>query len=106
MREAIERGRAEVPAGSRLGLGQQAGNGRRDLLLRTLVLHGVDTYEYGFYPGNYGVYVDRYSGHARQYFPNPANDTVSNNFMQNWMGRSHMGTWSAGSRGSAGSSSG
>ena len=54
--------------------------------------HGVDTWAYGNYPGNYGVYVDRYSGRARRYFPDPGNDTITNGFMQNWAGAIHMGT--------------
>jgi uncharacterized iron-regulated membrane protein len=53
--------------------------------------HGIDTYRYSQYPGNFGVYVDRYRGEARQFFPNPANATATNEFMQNWAGALHMG---------------
>jgi uncharacterized iron-regulated membrane protein len=53
--------------------------------------HGIDTYHYSQYPGNFGVYVDRYSGEARQFFPNPDNATTTNEFMQNWTGALHMG---------------
>jgi uncharacterized iron-regulated membrane protein len=53
--------------------------------------HGIDTYRYSQYPGNFGVYVDRHSGAARQFFPNPDNATVTNEFIQNWAGALHMG---------------
>ena len=73
-------------------LDHRPGSERKRLHYEIWFAHGVDTYAYGYYPGNYGVYVDRYSGKAHQYFPNPANDTVTNNFMQNWAGAIHMGT--------------
>ena len=53
---------------------------------------GIDTYRYGEYPGNLAVYVDRYSGRARQYYPDPGNATTTNEIMQNWTGSVHMGT--------------
>src|SRR5438105_3191565 len=92
MREAIERGRAEVPAGSKLASINEPELSEETSYYELWFSHGVDTYAYGFYPGNYGVYVDRWSGAAHRYFPNPGNDTVTNNFMQNWAGPIHMGT--------------
>ncbi len=92
MREAIGRGSAEAPAGSKLVSINKPEMGEKNSYYELWFTHGVDTYEYGYYPGNYGVYVDRYSGRARRYFPDPSQDTVTNNFWQNWMGAIHMGT--------------
>jgi len=92
MSEAIDDARAAVPSGSRLTSVSLPEASEKGSAYEMWFAHGVDTYAYGDYPGNYGVYVDRYSGKAHQYFPNPANDTVTNNFMQNWASAIHMGT--------------
>ncbi|MBS1677353.1 MAG: PepSY domain-containing protein [Actinobacteria bacterium] len=92
MSEAITDARGAVPSGSRLASITVPEPSEKGSYYEVWFSHGVDTYAYGNYPGNYGVYVDRYSGRAHQYFPNPANDTVTNNFMQNWAGAIHMGT--------------
>jgi uncharacterized iron-regulated membrane protein len=92
MSEAIEDARGAVPAGSRLASVSVPEATDKGSAYEIWFAHGVDTWAYGYYPGNYGVYVDRYSGEAHRYFPNPGNDTVTNNFMQNWAGAIHMGT--------------
>ncbi|OJU81302.1 MAG: hypothetical protein BGO11_08915 [Solirubrobacterales bacterium 70-9] len=92
MSEAIADARTAVPSGSTLISVTQPEMSEKTSYYELWFAHGVDTYAYGDYPGNYGVFVDRYSGDAHQYFPNPANDTVTNNFMQNWAGAIHMGT--------------
>jgi uncharacterized iron-regulated membrane protein len=92
MSEAIEEARGAAPSGSRLTSVSLPEGSEKGSYYEMWFSHGVDTYAYGDYPGNYGVYVDRYSGKAHQYFPNPANDTVTNNFMQNWASSIHMGT--------------
>jgi uncharacterized iron-regulated membrane protein len=92
MSEAIADARTVVPSGSRLVSVTVPEAGEQTSYYEMWFAHGVDTYAYSNYPGNYGVFVDRYSGKAHQYFPNPANDTVTNNFMQNWAGAIHMGT--------------
>jgi uncharacterized iron-regulated membrane protein len=89
--EAIEDARGAAPSGSRLVSVSIPEASEKGSYYEMWFAHGIDTYAYGDYPGNYGVYVDRYSGKAHQYFPNPANDTVTNNFMQNWAGAIHMG---------------
>jgi uncharacterized iron-regulated membrane protein len=91
MSEAIADARTAVPAGSTLVSVTKPELGEPGSSYEMWFAHGVDTYAYGEYPGNYGVYVDRYSGEAHQYFPNPGNDTVTNNFMQNWTGAIHEG---------------
>jgi uncharacterized iron-regulated membrane protein len=92
MSEAIADARTAVPSGSTLVSISKPELSEAGSYYEVWFAHGVDTYAYGQYPGNYGVYVDRYSGAAHQYFPNPGNDTVTNNFMQNWSGAIHMGT--------------
>jgi uncharacterized iron-regulated membrane protein len=92
MNEAIDDARGAVPSGSRLVSVSVPEKSEKGSYYEMWFAHGVDTYAYSDYPGNYGVYVDRYSGKAHQYFPNPANDTVTNNFMQNWANAIHMGT--------------
>ncbi|HTT94873.1 MAG TPA: PepSY-associated TM helix domain-containing protein [Solirubrobacterales bacterium] len=92
MREAIADARAAAPPGSTLVSVTNPERGERTSYYELWFAHGIDTYAYGDYPGNYGVFVDRYSGRARRYFPDPGNDTVTNNFMQNWAGAIHMGT--------------
>jgi uncharacterized iron-regulated membrane protein len=91
MSEAIADARGAAPAGSRLVSVTVPAAGEKTSSYEMWFAHGIDTYAYSDYPGNYGVYVDRYSGRARRYFPNPANDTVTNNFMQNWASAIHMG---------------
>ena len=92
MSEAIDDARGAAPSGSRLVSVSVPEKSEKGSYYEMWFAHGVDTYAYSNYPGNYGVYVDRYSGKAHQYFPNPANDTVTNNFMQNWASAIHMGT--------------
>jgi uncharacterized iron-regulated membrane protein len=92
MGEAIAAARTAVPSDSRLVSVSIPEAGEEGSAYEMWFAHGIDTYAYGDYPGNYGVYVDRYSGAAHQYFPNPANDTLTNEFMQNWAGAIHMGT--------------
>jgi uncharacterized iron-regulated membrane protein len=92
MSEAIADARTAVPSGSTLVSVANPERSEKGSSYELWFAHGVDTYAYGDYPGNYGVYVDRYSGKAHRYFPNPGNDTVTNNFMQNWAGAIHMGT--------------
>jgi uncharacterized iron-regulated membrane protein len=92
MSEAIAAARRAVPAGSKLVSVTNPERSEKGSYYEMWFDHGVDTYHYSDYPGNFGVYVDRYSGRARQYFPNPANATVTNEFMQNWAGAIHMGT--------------
>ncbi|HXF30230.1 MAG TPA: PepSY-associated TM helix domain-containing protein [Solirubrobacterales bacterium] len=92
MSEAIEEARTAVPSDSTLISVTNPERGEKTSYYELWFAHGVDTWAYGDYPGNYGVYVDRYSGQAQRYFPNPGNDTVTNNFMQNWAGAIHMGT--------------
>lgn len=92
MREAIVDAEKAVPAGSRLVSITNPERGEAGSYYEAWFEHGIDTWHYSDYPGNFGVYVDRYSGRARQYFPNPANATTSNEFMQNWVGAIHMGT--------------
>jgi uncharacterized iron-regulated membrane protein len=92
MSEAIADARAAAPSGSRLVSVSVPEASEKGSYYEMWFAHGVDTYAYSDYPGNYGVYVDRYSGKAHQYFPNPGNDTVTNNFMQNWASAIHMGT--------------
>jgi uncharacterized iron-regulated membrane protein len=92
MSEAIADARTAVPSGSRLDSVTNPERGEKGSYYEMWFSHGVDTYAYSDYPGNYGVYVDRYSGRTRRYFPDPGNDTVTNNFMQNWAGAIHRGT--------------
>lgn len=92
MSEAIADARAAVPSGSTLVSVTNPERSEKTSYYELWFAHGIDTWAYSDYPGNYGVYVDRYSGRARRYFPNPGNDTVSNEFMQNWAGAIHMGT--------------
>jgi uncharacterized iron-regulated membrane protein len=92
MRQAIALGAAEVPAGSKIVSVSKPELTEKTSYYELWFTHGVDTYEYGYYPGNYGVYVDRYSGRAEQYFPDPAQETVTSGFWQQWMGAIHMGT--------------
>jgi uncharacterized iron-regulated membrane protein len=92
MSEAIADARRAAPAGSRLVSVTNPERSEKSSYYEMWFSHGVDTYAYSDYPGNYGVYVDRYSGKAHQYFPNPGNDTITNNFMQNWASAIHMGT--------------
>jgi uncharacterized iron-regulated membrane protein len=89
--EAIADARTAAPSDSHLASVSLPELSEKGSYYEIWFSHGIDTYAYGDYPGNYGVYVDRYSGKAHQYFPNPANDTVTNNFMQNWAGAIHMG---------------
>jgi uncharacterized iron-regulated membrane protein len=91
MSEAIADARTAVPAGATLVSVAKPELSEPGSSYEMWFAHGVDTYAYGDYPGNYGVYVDRYSGKAHQYFPDPGNDTVTNNFMQNWTGAIHEG---------------
>ena len=53
--------------------------------------HGVDPYRFGTWPGNYGVYVDRYSGRAKLYWPAEHDRTLAAGFWQDWAGTLHMG---------------
>jgi uncharacterized iron-regulated membrane protein len=92
MSEAIDDARGAVPSGSRLVAVTMPDESEAGSAYELWFAHGVDTWAYGNYPGNYGVYVDRYSGKAHRYFPNPGNETVTNDFMQNWAGAIHMGT--------------
>lgn len=92
MSEAIDDARGAVPSGSRLVAITIPERSEKGSAYEVWFAHGVDTWAYGNYPGNYGVYVDRYSGRARRYFPDPGNDTITNGFMQNWAGAIHMGT--------------
>jgi uncharacterized iron-regulated membrane protein len=92
MNEAIDDARGAAPSGSRLASVSVPEKSEKGSYYEVWFAHGVDTYAYGNYPGNYGVFVDRYSGKAHLYFPNPGNDTVTNNFMQNWASAIHMGT--------------
>lgn len=92
MSEAIDDARGAVPADSRLVALTLPDKSEKGSAYEVWFAHGIDTWAYGYYPGNYGVYVDRYSGQAHRYFPNPGNETVTNEFMQNWAGAIHMGT--------------
>lgn len=92
MSEAIADARGAVPADSRLVSVAVPERGEAGSYYEMWFAHGVDTYAYSDYPGNYGVFVDRYSGKAHQYFPNPDNPTATNEFMQNWASAIHMGT--------------
>jgi uncharacterized iron-regulated membrane protein len=91
MKEAVVDAERVLPAGSRLVSITHPELSEKGSYYELWFAHGIDTYHYGQYPGNYGVYVDRYSGRARQYFPNPGNPTVTNGFMQNWAGAIHEG---------------
>lgn len=92
LNEAIADARAIAPAGSRLASVSIPERSEPSSHYEIYFSTGIDTYLYGHYPGNFGVYVDRYSGRAQQYFPNPGNDTVTNNFWQTWTTGLHMGT--------------
>jgi uncharacterized iron-regulated membrane protein len=91
MREVIANASAVAPPGSTLQAVNNPNRGEKTSSYELWFSHGYDSWNYGFYPGNYGVFVDRYSGHAVRYWPNPANDTVTANFWQNWMATLHMG---------------
>jgi uncharacterized iron-regulated membrane protein len=91
MAAAVASATATVPSGSTLESINNPNRGEKTSFYELWFSHGVDPWTYGFYPGNYGVYVDRYSGRAVRYWPNPANDTVTAGFWQNWMTTLHMG---------------
>lgn len=91
MGEAIASATAAAPPGSTLEAVNNPNRGEKTSYYELWFSHGADPWSYGFYPGNYGVFVDRYSGNAERYWPNPANDTVSSNFWQNWTTTLHMG---------------
>jgi uncharacterized iron-regulated membrane protein len=91
MREAIASASAAAPSGSTLEAINNPNRGERTSYYELWFSGGVDPWTYGYYPGNYGVFVDRYSGRAVPYWPNPENDTVTSNFWQNWTGTLHMG---------------
>jgi uncharacterized iron-regulated membrane protein len=91
MGEAIASATAAAPSGSTLEAVNNPNRGEKTSYYELWFSHGVDPWTYGFYPGNYGVFVDRYSGRAERYWPNPANDTVTSNFWQDWTTTLHMG---------------
>jgi uncharacterized iron-regulated membrane protein len=91
MNQAITAARGVVPDGSHLDSVSKPALSEEGSYYELWFSSGIDTYRYSDYPGNFGVYVDRYSGNARQYFPNPDNATVTNEFMQNWWAGLHMG---------------
>jgi uncharacterized iron-regulated membrane protein len=91
MPEAIERAREVVPSGSRLISVSNPSRAEETSSYELWFSHGVDPYAYGTWPGNYGVYVDRYSGRALLYWPGPGNGSVTAGFWQNWTGPLHMG---------------
>jgi uncharacterized iron-regulated membrane protein len=91
MPQAIAAARGAVPDGSRLDSVSNPERSEAGSYYELWFSSGIDTYRYSDYPGNFGVYVDRYSGDARQFFPNPDNATTSNEFIQNWWGGLHMG---------------
>lgn len=91
MAGAIASATAAVPAGSTLEAVSNPKRSEKTSYYELWFSHGVDPWTYGNYPGNYGVFVDRYSGRAQPYWPNPANDTVTSNFWQNWTTTLHMG---------------
>jgi len=91
MEAAIREARAAVPAGSELVSVNHPDRGEKTSYYELWWSHGVDPYAYGTFPGNYGVYVDRYSGRAVRYWPDPANGSVTSGFWQNWTGPLHMG---------------
>ncbi len=94
MKEAAVDAEAVLPGGpghSTLDSINSPDPGERGSYYEVWFSHGIDTYRYSQYPGNFGVHVDRYSGEARQFFPNPDNATPTNEFMQNWAGALHMG---------------
>ena len=88
---AIRSARAAVPSGSELVSVNSPDHGEKTSYYELWWSHGVDPYAYGTFPGNYGVYVDRYSGRAVRYWPNPENGSVTSGFWQNWTGPLHMG---------------
>ncbi len=88
---AIRSARAALPAGSELVSVNSPNRGEKTSYYELWWSHGVDPYAYGTFPGNYGVYVDRYSGRAVRYWPDPANGSVTSGFWQNWTGPLHMG---------------
>jgi uncharacterized iron-regulated membrane protein len=91
MRAAIHDARAAVPSGSELVSVNHPDPGEKTSYYELWWSHGVDPYAYSTFPGNYGVYVDRYSGRAVRYWPDPANGSVTSGFWQNWTGPLHMG---------------
>lgn len=91
MAAAIERARAAVPPGSTLDSVSKPVLSEKASYYELWWTHGVDPYAYGNYPGNYGVYVDRYSGRAVRYWADPGNGSVTAGFWQNWTGPLHMG---------------
>ncbi len=91
MAAAIAGARRAVPAGSTLEAVNNPNRGEETSYYELWFSHGADPWTYGYYPGNYGVYVDRHSGRAVRFWPNPANDSVTSGFWQNWTGTLHMG---------------
>jgi uncharacterized iron-regulated membrane protein len=91
MSEAIRIGRGEVPSGSRL---VSINNPSRSEPTSSYLLwfsHGVDPYRFGTYPGNYGLYVDRYSGRSQVFWPDSPDRTLAAGFWQDWTGPLHFG---------------
>lgn len=91
MPEAIERARAAVPSDSRLISVNNPDRSEPTSYYEMWFAHGIDTYRFGSFPGNYGVEVDRYSGRAFRYWPGERDPTVTGEFWQNWAGPIHMG---------------
>jgi uncharacterized iron-regulated membrane protein len=91
MPEAIQRAQAEVPGGSRLISVTNPAHSEKTSYYELWFSHGVDPYRYGTWPGNYGVYVDRYDGKVEVYWPESPDRTLTAGFWQDWTGPLHMG---------------
>jgi uncharacterized iron-regulated membrane protein len=91
MPQAIDRGRAAVPSGSRLISVSNPSRAEATSYYELWFSTGIDPFRYGPFPGNYGVQVDRYSGRAVRYWPDPGNGGASGGFWQNWTTGLHMG---------------
>jgi uncharacterized iron-regulated membrane protein len=89
--EALEIARGEVPGGAKLISITVPNEAVEESTYEFWFVHGVDSYAYGPWPGNYGVVVDRYTGRTQMWMPEQDPRPLTAAIWQDWAAPVHFG---------------